>query len=392
MSQDANSVTLGWTPQPGYGYLFSADGQLVSRTNDPSRNTARFSKGAAVYKVASIVEGNSGTYPAVTPPPPKPACSDGIDNDSDGKIDYPADTGCSSATDTDEFNSPPAQCADGTDNDGDGKIDLADPGCTSVTDNDETDPVPPPPPGYPDATNTGVPPGTTLTPSGGITISANNATVSGITTSGSVNITGAGVTLKNSKVGEVLVYGAAGNTANPRVTISDVEIDCGGPGSKGVQGSFGDHFQNVNLVRVNIHNCEDGLFAEGDFTVTDSFIHDLATCGSCHNDGMQIFGGSRITIEHNRIYGSDTSAIQFCNNTTNCSPMSNTLINNNLLAGGGWTLYCPKVSTSNFRITNNHFSTIFYPKVGGFGAATDCGGEIQSGNVIHETGQPITLG
>lgn len=38
----------------------------------------------------------------VTPPPPAAACGDGVDNDGDGKIDYPADPGCTSATDTDE--------------------------------------------------------------------------------------------------------------------------------------------------------------------------------------------------------------------------------------------------------------------------------------------------
>ncbi len=36
------------------------------------------------------------------------ACSDGIDNDGDGKIDYPADPGCSSPTDNDETDPPPA--------------------------------------------------------------------------------------------------------------------------------------------------------------------------------------------------------------------------------------------------------------------------------------------
>ncbi len=40
-------------------------------------------------------------------PPPSPACSDGTDNDSDGLIDYPADPGCTSATDTSETNTPP---------------------------------------------------------------------------------------------------------------------------------------------------------------------------------------------------------------------------------------------------------------------------------------------
>jgi hypothetical protein len=61
-------------------------------------------------------------------PPPDPACSDGIDNDSQGDIDYPADPDCSSPTDTFE-GAPP--CADGIDNDGDGKIDSNDPGCAS---------------------------------------------------------------------------------------------------------------------------------------------------------------------------------------------------------------------------------------------------------------------
>jgi len=36
-----------------------------------------------------------------------PACSDKVDNDNDGKIDSPADPGCSSPTDTDETDPPP---------------------------------------------------------------------------------------------------------------------------------------------------------------------------------------------------------------------------------------------------------------------------------------------
>jgi hypothetical protein len=39
---------------------------------------------------------------STTPLPPTPQCSDGIDNDSDGFIDYPADPGCSSVLDNDE--------------------------------------------------------------------------------------------------------------------------------------------------------------------------------------------------------------------------------------------------------------------------------------------------
>ncbi len=81
------------------------------------------------------------------PPPPAPVnvvplaalCADGMDNDGDGKIDFPADAGCTSAEDGDETD-PPA-CSDGVDNDGDGLIDFpADKGCTSADDTDEADP------------------------------------------------------------------------------------------------------------------------------------------------------------------------------------------------------------------------------------------------------------
>jgi LPXTG-motif cell wall-anchored protein len=59
-----------------------------------------------------------------------PQCADGVDNDKDGKIDYPADKGCTSAKDDSEAGGGP-QCADGVDNDNDGKVDAADPGCHS---------------------------------------------------------------------------------------------------------------------------------------------------------------------------------------------------------------------------------------------------------------------
>lgn len=40
------------------------------------------------------------------PIPARIACSDGIDNDNDGKVDYPIDPGCTSPSDTDETDTP----------------------------------------------------------------------------------------------------------------------------------------------------------------------------------------------------------------------------------------------------------------------------------------------
>jgi hypothetical protein len=46
--------------------------------------------------------------PTPLPPPPPAQCADRIDNDNDGKIDYPADRGCTSSSDNDEKNPGPA--------------------------------------------------------------------------------------------------------------------------------------------------------------------------------------------------------------------------------------------------------------------------------------------
>ncbi|MCA9666157.1 MAG: DUF11 domain-containing protein [Myxococcales bacterium] len=66
-----------------------------------------------------------------------PKCSDGIDNDNDGLIDFPADPGCSSPTDSTEDDPPTPECSDGVDNDNDGLIDAQDPGCSSPFDTSE---------------------------------------------------------------------------------------------------------------------------------------------------------------------------------------------------------------------------------------------------------------
>ena len=96
----------------------------------------------------------------------KAQCNDGLDNDNDGKIDYPADTGCNEAFDNDEAgpttttacstgqywdtvsnscktSTVASACSDGKDNDSDGQIDYpADTGCSGADDNDETAPAP----------------------------------------------------------------------------------------------------------------------------------------------------------------------------------------------------------------------------------------------------------
>jgi len=106
---------------------------------------------------ASSIQSKANTSVTVfvdtdTEPIKKPQCSDGIDNDGDGKIDA-ADPECSGGgggaggaggAGTSEFPSASlaTQCSDGIDNNNVNGVDLDDPACSSSGDNDEG--IPPP--------------------------------------------------------------------------------------------------------------------------------------------------------------------------------------------------------------------------------------------------------
>jgi hypothetical protein len=46
-------------------------------------------------------------------------------------------------------------------------------------------------------------------------------------------------------------------------------------------------------------------------------------------------------------------------------------------------------SGNNYRVINNHFSTVFYPTVGAYYPWVECEDEAQvTGNVFHESGRP----
>jgi hypothetical protein len=88
---------------------------------------------------AAVTDGPVVTYDA---PPldatPLPDCSDGKDNDCDGRIDFGVDPGCSSGTDEDEHGT--TECDDGVDNDEDGETDfqISSPVCTEPKDDNCT--------------------------------------------------------------------------------------------------------------------------------------------------------------------------------------------------------------------------------------------------------------
>ncbi len=101
--------------------------------------------------------------------------------------------------------------------------------------------------------------------------------------------------------------------------------------------------RNTNIYRANIHGSVDGMKADSNTLVADSYIHDMSYFssdpnqggGPTHNDGVQTFPGeSNVTLRHNRI---DLTGTYDANAAWQDSAKSSR-VEYNYLDGGGCTL------------------------------------------------------
>jgi hypothetical protein len=256
-------------------------------------------------------------------------------------------------------------------------------------------------PAYPDASCSGVPAGVDLTVrSGDLEIGEPNSIIDGQDIRGCVRIYASGVVIRNSRItcaGPYVIGSYAEDYSGGGVVLEDVEISCGNAIHSTAVGDY-----NFTVRRANIHSCENGFDVNGHALVEHSYIHDLVpydpnspadVAADPHSDGAQITPvGDNITFRHNTIYAGDgTSAIISPN--VSAGVVSNILITENLMAGGAATLYCQQDGPgNNYRVINNRFSTLFYPKVGAYYPWVECEDEIQvTGNVFHESGRSVPL-
>jgi hypothetical protein len=285
----------------------------------------------------------------------------------------------------------PKRCANGADDDGDGKVDLADPGCTDAADDDETDvvtPPPPPPPtgGWPNASNTGVPAGTVLTPSGGMTITTAGTVIDSRDISGPVVVNAPNVTIRRSRIRTSAFWIVRNNSTG--LLIEDSELDGLNGNGNGVGSS------NITLRRVNLHGSENGFDVDGNLTVVDSYIHDLTTTGGAHTDGAQFNqGAADIVFRHNTI-----DPVAGTSGGTSCIIMwdeggaQNTRVwieDNRLLGtGAAWALYSPRQTASQIYINRNRFMSGVYGVTNGVRVGTTV--TEFNGNVYDNTGSPVS--
>lgn len=269
-------------------------------------------------------------------------------------------------------------------------------------------PTPPPSgscalPNYPDATCTGVPAGTNLTAyTGPSTITTAGTIIDSKNITTCLIIKASNVTIRKSKVacsGSV-INNCPDDPVCPytNMLIEDTEVSCNNTNGTGITTVA------YTARRVNVHGCENVVYAQKDVTIEDSFIHDpidYTPATDPHTDSIQVpETGSNVTVRHNKVYGNYVSPTSYGSSAmTAARTVTNILITNNVFAGGGYALYCPEEYLgyygTNVRVIDNHFSTIFTPGVGGEPAPsawTGCSNEAQvTGNVYHETGQPVAF-
>jgi hypothetical protein len=187
--------------------------------------------------------------------------------------------------------------------------------------------------GFPDATNTGTPAGLMLKPVGPLVINTPAVIIQGLDISGGVVIKAPNVILLNSKVTSGGFYVVRIEKGLTGVVIQNCEIDNQGAGRVGISGQG-------KFIANNIHGAADGINVWGDDTVIqDNYVHGMAGPSSAHFDSIQADGAFKnLIIEHNTIINDhgQTSTIMLDNYW---GPIDNVKINNNLLVGGGYTVY-----------------------------------------------------
>src|SRR3954470_19108890 len=229
--------------------------------------------------------------------------------------------------------------------------------------------------GFPDATNTGVPAGTPLRRvDGTVTLSTPGQVYSGVEVHGNIHVLADNVTIEKVRVitnADYAIDLAYGDAHPSGTVVRDVEIDM-----QGQEDGKGISFDNYTATRIWFHNGLDCAHAGDNVTITDSFcdMPKLSAGSSAHADGFQSDGGGNFIFRHNTIRNPNgqTSAILM---STNTAPIDRVVIDNNLMSGGGYTVYCGTDEggvATHTTYTNNVISKEFFPKGGYYGATTKC--------------------
>lgn len=234
--------------------------------------------------------------------------------------------------------------------------------------------------GWPDETNTGTTGDLPIVPNT-VTLSTPGQVYENRDVRGCIVVKAKNVTIRNVKVRCAANYAIAVNTggssnpwnaADAALVVENVDIDMAGQlEGKAIA------FDGYTLRRAHIHGGSDcGHF--GVNVVIENTFCNIPAGGPAdgpHYDGYQSDGGRNIIIRHNtiRVPYAQTAAILM---STNTSPIRDVSIVDNLVAGGGYSIYCGTDTggpvQGSFTFSGNVVARTYFTRGGYWGPVTSC--------------------
>lgn len=237
----------------------------------------------------------------------------------------------------------------------------------------------------PGPANTGPKDDKALQPVNGTTITEDGTVLENVRITGQVTIKANNVTIRNfildAQGGN---YGIQATNKNTGIRIEHGELI--NANSALIYGT------GFTAVALNIHESgADGVKVQGEggpTVVERCWIHHIGKNPGAHADGNQSIGVKGVIFRYNNFDLPITTPEPYKQNAcfilqTKTGPVSDFVIDNNWLNGGGWMLYIPKENAENIHVTNNKFGRDFR-----FGVLNGTPTSFE-GNVWEDNGQPV---
>ena len=261
--------------------------------------------------------------------------------------------------------------------------------------------------GYPDATNSGVPKGTTLSTSAEEEMHLNTAgaTVSDLDVIGTIYVEADDVTIEDSEVvvdgSESGCSGSCGGKGiwiEPGVSGTKIkDVTCRGGAASGANVTQYCVQSNDASTRVEgsrMYDCTECFTGPG--MLVDSFLEDNGTISGEHYEDIYYGGGEgALVVEHDTMLNPHNqtatvfASVDFGNQTT-------LTIDDNLLAGGDYVIYGGGSGSGGkvlgpVSVKDNRFSRVFFPNGGSYGVDSYMNDAVTewSGNYWDETLKPV---
>jgi len=234
-------------------------------------------------------------------------------------------------------------------------------------------------------------------PRGWVSIDKEGAVFKNYIVKGTVDVVADNVTIDNVRVYSSGYFGIAIRSAD-NTTINRCMVGPA-PGEPRVEAAIKDVYAdsaNTKVYRCNLYGWATGVqIYRG--TIAHNYIHDPIYVNGDHTNGTTSNGFTeQLNIVHNTVFNhlTQTDAISLFQDF---GLEANRTIANNLMAGGGYSLYAGQNSgapaTYNIKVYNNRFSRIYFTRGGYYGPATahnsSGAGNVWSNNIWDDTGAPV---